>query len=74
MALFVALCSLGMGGEYSSLLLGILGPMGPRGWVPGAASLSSAPSSFANSCTSSAAPSSGGPLAAYQKANMDNGE
>uniref|UniRef100_A0A2K5CR52 Kinesin-like protein n=1 Tax=Aotus nancymaae TaxID=37293 RepID=A0A2K5CR52_AOTNA len=28
---------------------------------------------FANSCTSSGAPSSGGPLASYQKANMDNG-
>uniref|UniRef100_A0A2R9BLE7 Kinesin-like protein n=1 Tax=Pan paniscus TaxID=9597 RepID=A0A2R9BLE7_PANPA len=35
--------------------------------------LSSAPSSFANSCTSSGATSSGGPLASYQKANMDNG-
>lgn len=44
------------------------------GWVPEAASLSSAPSSFANSCTSSGAMSSGGPLASYQKANMDNGE
>uniref|UniRef100_A0ABI7Z703 Kinesin-like protein n=1 Tax=Felis catus TaxID=9685 RepID=A0ABI7Z703_FELCA len=28
---------------------------------------------FANSCTSSGATSSGGPLASYQKANMDNG-
>ncbi|KAL0611847.1 Kinesin heavy chain isoform 5A [Plecturocebus cupreus] len=28
---------------------------------------------FANSCTSSGAPSSGVPLASYQKANMDNG-
>uniref|UniRef100_A0A8J8Y501 Kinesin family member 5A n=1 Tax=Callithrix jacchus TaxID=9483 RepID=A0A8J8Y501_CALJA len=28
---------------------------------------------FANSCTSSGAPSSGGPLASYQKANTDNG-
>ncbi|XP_036982988.1 kinesin heavy chain isoform X1 [Artibeus jamaicensis] len=28
---------------------------------------------FANSCTSSGAMSSGGPLASYQKANMDNG-
>ncbi|XP_010642890.1 kinesin heavy chain isoform X1 [Fukomys damarensis] len=40
--------------------------------------LQAAPSSasdvyFANSCTSSGAPSSGGPLASYQKANMDNG-
>uniref|UniRef100_A0A8I5YUH2 Kinesin-like protein n=1 Tax=Pongo abelii TaxID=9601 RepID=A0A8I5YUH2_PONAB len=35
--------------------------------------LSSAPSSFANSCTGSGATSSGGPLASYQKANMDNG-
>uniref|UniRef100_A0A8C9ANK3 Kinesin heavy chain n=1 Tax=Prolemur simus TaxID=1328070 RepID=A0A8C9ANK3_PROSS len=29
---------------------------------------------FSNSCTSSGATSSGGPLASYQKANMDNGE
>uniref|UniRef100_A0A8C0LI67 Kinesin heavy chain n=1 Tax=Canis lupus dingo TaxID=286419 RepID=A0A8C0LI67_CANLU len=40
--------------------------------------LQGAPSStsdiFANSCTSSGATSSGGPLASYQKANMDNGE
>ncbi|TKC46857.1 hypothetical protein EI555_015267 [Monodon monoceros] len=40
--------------------------------------LQAAPSStsdmyFANSCTSSGATSSGGPLASYQKANMDNG-
>ncbi|XP_005625603.1 kinesin heavy chain isoform X1 [Canis lupus baileyi] len=40
--------------------------------------LQGAPSStsdmyFANSCTSSGATSSGGPLASYQKANMDNG-
>ncbi|XP_024432081.2 kinesin heavy chain isoform X2 [Desmodus rotundus] len=40
--------------------------------------LQAAPSStsdmyFANSCTSSGAMSSGGPLASYQKANMDNG-
>ncbi|XP_060268875.1 kinesin heavy chain isoform X1 [Ovis aries] len=40
--------------------------------------LQAAPSStsdmyFANSCTSSGAPSSGGPLTSYQKANMDNG-
>ncbi|XP_065788264.1 kinesin heavy chain isoform X1 [Muntiacus reevesi] len=40
--------------------------------------LQAAPSSasdmyFANSCTSSGATSSGGPLTSYQKANMDNG-
>ncbi|XP_040089002.1 kinesin heavy chain isoform X2 [Oryx dammah] len=40
--------------------------------------LQAAPSStsdmyFANPCTSSGAPSSGGPLTSYQKANMDNG-
>uniref|UniRef100_A0A384BJG0 Kinesin family member 5A n=1 Tax=Ursus maritimus TaxID=29073 RepID=A0A384BJG0_URSMA len=40
--------------------------------------LQAAPSStsdmyFANSCTSSGATSAGGPLASYQKANMDNG-
>ncbi|XP_006182569.1 kinesin heavy chain isoform X3 [Camelus dromedarius] len=40
--------------------------------------LQAAPSSasdmyFANSCTSSGATSSGGPLASYQKANMENG-
>ncbi|XP_063111089.1 kinesin heavy chain isoform X1 [Cavia porcellus] len=40
--------------------------------------LQAAPSStsdvyFANSCTSSGAPSSSGPLTSYQKANMDNG-
>uniref|UniRef100_A0A8C6QIQ8 Kinesin family member 5A n=1 Tax=Nannospalax galili TaxID=1026970 RepID=A0A8C6QIQ8_NANGA len=41
--------------------------------------LPAAPSStsdmyFANSCASSGATASGGPLASYQKANMDNGE
>lgn len=35
--------------------------------------LYSVPSSFANSCASNGA-TSGGPLASYQKANMDNGE
>uniref|UniRef100_A0A2K5YNX9 Kinesin-like protein n=1 Tax=Mandrillus leucophaeus TaxID=9568 RepID=A0A2K5YNX9_MANLE len=42
-------------------------------YIPLRLPLSSAPSSFANSCTSSGATSSGGPLASYQKANMDNG-
>lgn len=67
----VVLWSLGMG---RSITEGITGPLNSGGRVSEAASLSSVPSSFANSCTSSGATSSGGPLASYQKANMDNGE
>lgn len=42
-------------------------------WLEYRLCLYSVPSSFANSCASNGA-TSGGPLASYQKANMDNGE